>query len=167
MRISAMLAGATLIALLPVATTAQDGNRLRDAREQAPAALIGHWKADLAASTYTGNKPQAATRSFAYTEGGRVLVSFATLTASGALTSGHWAAQVDGTPAIEYHSSAGAIAYNVVSFRKLDERTLSLTVTRHGKLDLEARYQLAADGRTLTYSYDGNSIVYRPWNLVD
>src|SRR3546814_2194394 len=69
------------------------------------------WKADIQASTYKGTKPQAAWRSFAYTEGGKVLVSFATRSASGAITSGHWAAQVDGTPGIEYHSSAGAIPY--------------------------------------------------------
>jgi len=165
-----LLAGAALATLWPAVATAQtpaQTTSIRDAREQAPAALIGYWKADLAASTYAGGKPRAATRSFAYTEGGRILVSFATLNASGAFSFGHWAAQVDGTPAVEYHSAAGSIAYNEVSLRKVDDRTLNLTVTRHGKVDLEAVYQLSADGRTLTYSYGDNVIVYRPWNLAD
>ncbi len=161
-----LLAGAALATLWPAVATAQTAN-LRDAREQAPAALIGYWKVDLDASTYAGNKPRAATRSFAYTEGGKILVSFATLNASGGFSFGHWAAQVDGTPAVEYHSSAGAIAYNEVSLKKVDDHTLNLTVTRHGKVDLEAVYKLSADGQTLTYSYGGNVLVYRPWTLAD
>lgn len=168
MRIAALLACAALALLPPTAAaTAQEAGRIRDAREQAPAALIGLWKVDLAASTYSGAKPKAAIRSIAYSEDGKLLVSFATHAASGAVSFGHWAAQVDGTPAIEYHSSAGAIAYNVVSLKKVDERTLHLLVTRHGRVDLEAVYQLSPDGRTLTYSYGDNRLVYRPWNLVD
>src|SRR3546814_5326938 len=88
------LAGAT-------PATAAPGDQLTDAREQAPEGLIGMWKADIQASTYKGTKPQAAWRSFAYTEGGKVLVYFAIRSASGSITSGHWAAQVDGTPGIE------------------------------------------------------------------
>src|SRR3546814_20352681 len=102
------LAGAT-------PATAAPGDQLTDAREQAPEGLIGMWKADIQASTYKGTKPQAAWRSFAYTEGGKVLVSFATRSARGAITSGPWAAQVAGTPGIESHSSAGAIPYHFVT----------------------------------------------------
>ncbi|MBC2667154.1 hypothetical protein H7F51_16665 [Novosphingobium flavum] len=163
---SAALAGA-IIAPQARAAEPAPGAALHDAREQAPAALIGTWKVDLAASTYTGPKPQAAIRSFAYTEGGKILVSFTTLTANGALTSGHWAAQVDGTPAIEYHSSAGALAFNVVSLTKANDTTLNLVVSRNGKVSLKATYSLSADGKVLTYSYDGNVIIYRPWNLVN
>src|SRR3546814_12225766 len=119
----------------------------------------------IQASTYKGTKPQAAWRSFAYTEGGKVLVSFATRSASGAITSGHWAAQVDGTPGIEYHSSAGAIPYNVVSWKTVGQGRLHLVVSRHGKTDLDATYQLSQDGKTLTYSYDGSSIVYHRWTM--
>src|SRR3546814_16133317 len=68
------LAGAT-------PATAAPGDQLTDAREQAPEGLIGMWKADIQASTYKGTKPQAAWRSFAYPEGGQVLVSFDTRSA--------------------------------------------------------------------------------------
>ncbi len=139
----------------------------RDARELAPVALIGLWKADLAASSFKTSAPKAAMRSFAFTEGGRVLVTFTTLDARGMLSSGHWAAQVDGTPTVEYHSSAGSIPFNVVTLRKIDETTLDLTVTRNGKLDIEGTYKLSPDGQTLTYSYSGNVLVYHHWNMVD
>ena len=139
----------------------------RDAREQVPAALIGPWKVDLAASKYPGNKPQSALRTFQYTADGRVLVTFMTLAANGTYSTGHWAAHVDGSPGIEYHSSAGSIPYNVVSFKKINETTLNLTVTRHGKVTLEAVYTLSADGKTLTYAYGDTVIVYRRWDKMD
>src|SRR3546814_12117857 len=91
---------ATSLAGETTATT-DPSTEFTDAREKAPEGLIGMWKADIQASTYKGTKPQAAWRSFAYTGGGKVLVSFATRSASGAITSGHWAAQVDGPPGIE------------------------------------------------------------------
>src|SRR3546814_4123376 len=78
-----------------------------------------------------------------------------------------WAAQVDGTPGIEYHSSAGAIPYNVVSWKTVGQGRLHLVVSRHGKTDLDATYQLSQDGKTLTYSYDGSSIVYHRWTMID
>ena len=140
----------------------------RDARENVPAALIGPWKADLEASKYPGNsKPRVALRTFAYTEGGRVLVTFMTVGANGAYSTGHWAAQVDGTPGIEYHSAAGSIPYNVVSLKKINETTLNLTVSRNGKVSIEAVYTLSEDGKTLTYAYGETTIIYRRWDKLD
>jgi len=157
----------TLLLAAPLPSAAQDSHVVTDAREQAPAGLIGMWKADLDASTFPGAKPQALLRSFAYTEDGKVLVSFATRNAQGAVSSGHWAAQVDGTQEIEYHSSARSVPYNVVSWRLAGEGRLELTVLRHGEVDLTAVYQLASDGQTLTYSYGETTVVYRPWNMID
>jgi len=139
----------------------------RDAREQVPAALLGPWKVDLQASKYAGAKPKVATRTFQYTEGGKLLVTFQTVSADGAYAAGHWAAQVDGTPAVEYHSAAGSIAYNVVRLYKVDENNLKLTVVRNGKTDIEAAYNISPDGQKLTYSYGGNVIVYRRWTALD
>lgn len=167
--LSRKLAGLGLAASLAVVTPAMaaPGDVITDAREQAPDGLIGMWKADLDASTFAGAAPKAMLRSFAYTEDGKVLVSFATHNASGAVSSGHWAAQVDGTPGIEYHSSAGAVPYNVVAWNLVDEGRLELVVSRHGETDLTAMYQLSADGRTLTYNYDDTTVVYRRWNMLD
>lgn len=139
----------------------------RDAREIVPAALLGPWKADLEASTYIGNKPRVALRTFQYTEGGKLLVTFMTVGSSGSYTTGHWAVVPDGSLGIEYHSAAGSIPYNIVSLKKIDETTLNLTVTRHGQVSIEAVYTLSNDGQTLTYAYGGNKIVYRRWDKLD
>lgn len=140
----------------------------RDAREVVPAALIGPWKVDLEASRYAGNnKPRVSVRTFQYTEDGKLLVTFMTVGANGSYSTAHWAVQVDGTPGNEYHSAAGAIPYNVVSLKKINETTLNLTVSRHGKVSIEAVYTLSADGKTLTYAYGDNNIVYRRWDKMD
>jgi hypothetical protein len=142
--------------------------QLRDAREQTPG-LIGLWKADLNASTYAApaQKPKTALRSFAYTEDGKVLVTFMTLNAAGRYSTGHWAAQVDGTPAVEYHSAGGSIPYNIVNFTKVDDKNFNLIVTRAGHIDIRATYKLSDDQKTLTYAYGGNTIVYKRWEAMD
>jgi hypothetical protein len=150
-----------------VPAMAAPGDILTDAREQAPEGIIGLWKADMDASTYHGDSPQAALRSFAYTENGKVLVSFATRNASGEISFGHWAAQVDGSPSIEYHSSAASIPYNVVAWTVVGEGRLKLDVSRHGETTIEATYQLSEDNQTLTYSYGETTIVYHRWNMLD
>lgn len=171
MRVPGLFLSTAALFATPNASLAAQTNaaphQYRDAREQIPPALIGPWKVDLDASHYTGTKPQRAIRTFQYTAEGKVLVTFATVGANGAYSTGHWAAQADGTPAIEYHSAAGAIAYNVVKLTKVDEKTLNLTVLRHGKVDLEAVYKLSDDGQTLTYSYGDNRIIYRRWDKLD
>lgn len=161
----ALTLGAATASTLPQAVLAAEGLPQRDPREIAPDALIGYWKADLAASTYPGAKPAAAYRSFAYTEGGKVLVTFVTRSADGRTTFGHWAAQMDGTPAIEYHSNGGSLPWNVVSWKPDAQGRLALTVARQGKPTIEAVYQLSADGKTLTYSYDKTVVVYRRWTM--
>lgn len=165
--VSALMAAPAMSASAPATPGAPAPEGHRDAREIIPAALIGPWKVDLAASRYAGNKPRVAARTFAYTEDGKVLVTFMTVGANGAYSTGHWAVQADGTPGNEYHSAAGSIPYNVVSLKKINETTLNLTVTRHGKVSIEAVYTLSNDGKTLTYAYGENNIVYRRWDKLD
>ena len=161
----ALTLGAVTASALPQVVVAAEGLPQRDPREIAPDALIGYWKADLAASTFPGPKPAAAYRSFAYTEGGRVLVSFVSRSADGKTTFGHWAAQIDGTPSIEYHSSGGALPWNVVAWKPDGQGRLALTVSRQGKPTIEATYQLSVDGKTLTYRYGKTVVVYRRWTM--
>jgi hypothetical protein len=138
-----------------------------DAREQVPAALLGMWKADIAASTYSSTPPREALRSFQYTADAKVLVTFMTVGADGAVTMGHWAAQVDGTQALEYHSNAGSTPYNVVTLTKVDERNFNLVVSRAGVTNITGTYLLSEDGQTLTYKYVAGgketTVVYRRW----
>jgi hypothetical protein len=139
----------------------------RDARENVAAGLIGPWKADIAASSYKGPKPVKALRTFQYDADGKVLVTFMTVNAKGEYSTGHWAAQVDGTPGVEYHSAAGSIPFNVVNFKKVDDSNYTLVVSRNGHVDIEATYSLSADGKTLTYAYQDNTIIYHRWDKLD
>jgi hypothetical protein len=139
----------------------------RDAREQAPAGLIGLWKADLALSTYSGAKPKSALRSFAYTADGKILVTFMTVGSNGNYSSGHWSAQPDGSDSIEYHSAAGSTPYNVVQLNKVDDKNLDVQIVRFGKQTDRYHYTISDDLKTLTYTYPGNKIVYRKWEGMD
>ncbi len=151
----------------PAARAAEEAWHGTDAREQVSAALLGPWKADIAASHYTDPAPRKALRFFSYTEGGKVLVSFMTLNAKGQFSSGHWAAQVDGTPGIEYHSQGGAIPFNVVYFTKVDDDNYHLVVKRNGKVEITADYSLSKDGRTLSYRYGDTVVVYHRWDMME
>ena len=139
----------------------------RDAREQAPPGLIGLWKADMALSTYSGAKPKSALRSFAYTADGKILVTFMTVGANGNYSTGHWAAQPDGTDSLEYHSAAGSTPYNVVQLKKVDDKNLDVQIVRFGKHTDRYHYTLSDDLKTLTYTSPNNKIVYRKWEAMD
>lgn len=142
-----------------------------DARAITPAPLLGVWKADVMASVYSGAPPREQLRVFQYTEDAKLMVVFLTLNNLGEQSGGHWAIQLDGAPGVEYHSSHGPLPYNVVTLKKINERTFDLTVARGGEVNLTGRYELADDGSTLTYSYGEGSratrIVYRRWEAVD
>ena len=140
----------------------------RDPREQAPAALLGVWKADIAASSYGANPPREHFRSFQYTEDGKVMVHFATINAAGQTSHGHWSLQLDGTPGYEYLSSNGAMPLAEIRLTKVDERTLALTNSTHGKVNSTARYELSPDGGVLTLvrnpgAANESRVVYRKW----
>ncbi|MCG4272535.1 hypothetical protein [Acetobacter senegalensis] len=153
--------------LAPAAQAAEEAWHGIDARQEMPDVLLGPWKADIAASHYTDPPPRKALRFFSYTEGGKVLVSFMTLNAKGQFSSGHWSASVDGTPGIEYHSQGGSIPFNVVYFTKVDDYDYHLVVKRNGKVEITADYSLSKDGRTLSYRYGDNVIIYHRWNMMD
>jgi hypothetical protein len=141
-----------------------------NAQEQAPEALLGVWKADVAASRYTGAAPRSNIRTFSYTQDGKVLVTSITRTAAGRTTMLHWAVQLDGQPGLEFIQANRSVPSSLVGLKKEDERTLVMTVWKHGTVDLTGEMRLSEDGATLTYSYGPpgraqNVIVYRRWDL--
>ncbi|WP_338333603.1 hypothetical protein [Acetobacter sp. LMG 32666] len=162
-----MLLAVAMAYVTPTVHAAEEPWHGTDARQQVPDALLGPWKADISASHYTDPPPRKALRFFSYTEGGKVLVTFMTLTAKGQFSSGHWAAQVDGTPAVEYHSQGGSIPFNVVYFTKVDDYNYHLVVKRNGKLEITADYSLSKDGKTLFYRYGGTEVVYHRWDMME
>ncbi|WP_374572054.1 hypothetical protein [Phenylobacterium sp.] len=141
-----------------------------NAQELAPAALLGAWKADVAASSYAGEPPQANIRTFSFTQDGKVLVTSTTRNSKGRVAMLHWAVQLDGSPSPEFTDYNGSTPTNVVALRMADETTFNLTVWRHGKVTLTGVMKLSADGQTLTYTYGGegrnNTIIYRKWDMA-
>ena len=116
----------------------------RDAREQAPAALLGVWEV-------VGGAPNTKfLRSFSYTAEGKVLVHFLSVNAKGEQTQGHWVAQLDGSQALEYHSRAGATPYADIRLTKVDDQNFNLTNTVNGTLRARSAWRLTPDGQTLT-----------------
>ncbi|MEO4001876.1 hypothetical protein [Mesorhizobium sp. CAU 1732] len=146
--------------LLPAGFAHASDEGYRDARELIAKEFLGVWEADLDQSSFEGNAPLRALRTFQFTEEGKVLVTFMTWPSNGNFSMGHWAAQTDGTPGIEYHIRAGSIPYNTIELTATDERSLDLRVLRHGEESLAATYELSEDGETLNYSYGQTTIVY-------
>lgn len=146
---------------------------VRNAQEMAPSALLGVWKADIAASRYTGTAPRNNIRTFSYTDQGKVLVTSMTLNAAGRISMLHWAVQLDGTPTLEFISGTGSIPASLVALEKQDETTLNMTVSKHGAVTLTGSMKLSPDGETLTYTYGAptpgaaqNVIIYRKWDMT-
>lgn len=139
-----------------------------NAQEQAPEALLGVWKADVAASRYTGTPPRENFRTFSYTDEGKVLVISQTLNAQGRTSALHWAVQLDGAPGKEFTQVSRSTPASLVGLKKQDDRTFIMTVWKHGHVDLAGQMKLSEDGQTLTYTYGRpggpqNNIVYRRW----
>lgn len=164
-------AAAAGLLLTPAMAMSQASNAIRDARETAPAALLGVWKADVAASTYGSTPPREQLRIFQLSEEGRLMVIFLTLNAAGVQSGGHWSVGLNGEAGAEYHSSYGSTAYNMVTLTMRDARRFDMTVARGGEVNLTGGYVLSEDGSTLTYSYGegpgATTILYRRWEALD
>lgn len=163
-------AGGAMNAAAQPAAPAAAAAPLRNAQEQAPDALLGVWKADVAASKYAGARPRNNIRTFSYTQDGKVLVTSFSLGAEGRVAMLNWTVQLDGSPGNEFQDRAGSIPTNVVALRKQDDRTLILTVSNRGKVTLTGSFKLSEDGRTLTYTYGAtgteNNIIYHKWDMA-
>lgn len=164
--LSGLLSAAVLVGASQAWAESPPVTMMRDAREQAPAALLGVWKADPAASTPTARRSAIALRSFQYTAEGKLLVNFMSVGVDGGQSFGHWAVQLDGSPGYEYRSDNGSTPIAEIRLKKVDERTFQLSNLVGGALQSTAVYTLSADGQTLTLTRNPNTprqavIVYR------
>jgi hypothetical protein len=135
----------------------------RDARQMAPPALMGIWRAE------NPNGGGIFLRSFSYTEDGKVMVSFMGLDPKGVQRWGHWSLQLDGTPGQEYRSDGGAASFAVIRLTKVDDRTFHLTNTVGGVVQATSVWTLSGDGQMLTMARTPtggalSTTVYRRWS---
>ena len=150
------MALALVVVIFDVAARAQEGRR--DAREIAPEALIGTWVLNVARSTYTtGSPPKSRVRNFDYTRDGMILCHSMVVSANGNTSVFHWAVTLDGVEHPEYTRGQGSTVAALIGFKKKDERTLSITVRRHGDLTLTGEYKLSEDGNTLTQTLNNTT----------
>jgi hypothetical protein len=143
---------------------------IRNAGEEAPAALIGTWKLDLAASTYAATPPKAQIRLFDYTADGRIQCHYVQLRADGSQAAAHWIVKLDGSDGVEYMRASGSSLYAVVTMKKVDERTLHFTGRKNGVITETGDFILSADGDTLTFAQQTaagarTTTVYRRWDM--
>ena len=141
---------------IPILIALAAGPRLALAAEPDP--LIGTWILNLSRSTYvTGPPPKSIVRTFDYTRDGMILVTLSTVNAKGMVTNNHWYLSLDGREHPEFSRAAGATPILWISMKAIDPRTKELTGRRlEGGLltvvDL-MRFEVAADGRTMTITY--------------
>jgi hypothetical protein len=130
----------------------QGGQQVRrDAREDAPEALIGSWVQNMEKSHYDPGPPlKSQTRTFDYTHDGMILCNYTQITAQGNRSVGHWAVTLDGKEWPEYTRGYGATVFALVGIKKTDEYNLEITVRRFGRLIQNGMWTLSKDGKTLT-----------------
>lgn len=163
--LSSLLAATLLTGAAPARAESPPVTMMRDAREQVPAALLGVWRADPAASSPSSRPTAIALRSFQYTGEGKILVNFMSVGLDGRQSFGHWSLQVDGSPGYEYRSDNGSTPIAEIRLKKVDALTYNLSNHVGGELQSTATYKLSPDGKTLTLTRHGKSgdtvIVYR------
>ena len=121
------------------------------AQAQAPKALIGTWKLNVAKSRFNpGPAPKAMT--IVYSAAGEGVKIVADITpAEGAAQ--HW--EMGGKYDGKENPVTGNPAADTVSFKKTDDRTGDSTFKKDGKVTATNHRVLSADGKTLTITSKG------------
>lgn len=121
------------------------------AQGQAPKALTGTWKLNVAKSKFTpGPAPKSMTIVYA-AEGEGVKITVDLTPAEG--TAQHWemAGKYDGKD----NPVTGNPAADSISFKKMDDHTSESTFKKDGKVTASNHRVLSADGKTLTITSKG------------
>lgn len=121
----------------------------RDAREEAPDALMGTWILNVSKSRYAGQPPKSQRRDFDYTRDGLLLCTYTTVSASGGLTFGHWATTLDGKFYQNFLRSSGATPYSMIAHKRTDDYTIEIVNKQNGRILQTGAYTLSKDGKTL------------------
>jgi hypothetical protein len=168
MRILTALAFSATVLMAQSAQAQDRVPMIPDAREQTPAALLGLWKVDGAAST-PASTARSQLRSFSLTADGKLMVAFLTIRADGSQSFGHWSLQVDGSPGSEYRSDNRSVPVAEIRFKKVDETTLNLSNTVAGEVKATSVWKLSDNGATLTATRTPRGgattvTVYKKWD---
>jgi hypothetical protein len=139
---------------------------VRDAREAAPAALIGTWVLNLDKSKFPGTPPKAEVRTFDYTIDGMLLHTYAAVTAAGNNTFGHWYGRLDAEGG-DFLRPSGSTPAMIIGLKKIDEYNLEIVIKQHGVVGSKGMFTLSKDGQTLTRTLtnlSGNATTVAVWD---
>jgi hypothetical protein len=118
-------------------------------RSAVEAGLLGTWTLNLAKSKYSpGPAPRSQQRIYELHADG-IKVTLNIVDARGRPTTIEYTANYDG---VEYPVS-GSTDYNMITLRKIDDRTAEATLSHADRVFGVARRSLSDDGNTLTISF--------------
>src|SRR5690349_5696167 len=113
----------------------------------------GTWKLNLAKSKFSpGPTSQSATITYEETPDG-IKRTGETVAADGSKTSFEYTARYDG----KEYPVTGSDLYDGISFKKIDDRTVTATLKKGGKVVSTARRMVSRDGKLLTITVTGTN----------
>jgi hypothetical protein len=127
--------------------------------------LVGTWKLNVAASSYSpGPPPKSMTKTYEDRGGGVLLSVDKGVDAKGNPTWNHIAFKYDGK---DYPSaSSTSQTFDTISYKRVDATTIEYTVKRDGKVATITTRTISKDGKTLTDRTKGTNAQGQPVNNV-
>jgi hypothetical protein len=111
---------------------------------------MGSWKLNEAKSKFAPGSPRN-TMVVYEAAGNEVKVTVNGVDAKGKSTHNQWTGKFDG----KNYPVTGDPTSNARSYKKVDDRTLELTVWNHGRVDVTGRIVVSADGKIRTVTING------------
>lgn len=115
--------------------------------------IIGTWVTNVAKSELSGTPFKSQVRTFDLSEGGLLLCTLSTVTASGGSTFYHWFTRLDGNQMPEFSRAQQRKHTNSITLKKVDERNYEIIgkTLATGKQHLSGTATISADGRTMMW----------------
>lgn len=124
---------------------------------------VGDWKLDVAQSKYvTGTPPQSAEVTVAPSGKDGVSVMVHTMNPKGEMVMFQYAAQYDGKPYPRVETGPGAIPGQMVTLKRLNDRTVERVAWLNGKAVGTETWTISADGKTRIVKQSGNDAQGKP-----
>ena len=121
---------------------------------QAPKAMEGTWKLDVAKSSFSpGPAPKAMSITYSSVDKDAIRIVVETMPATGAAQKWEMTARYDGKD----HPVKGNPNADTISIRRIDDLTGESTFKKAGKVTATNRRTLSADGKTLTITSAGTT----------
>ena len=116
-------------------------------------AWMGTWKLNEAKSKFTPGTPKNTMVVYKEAMGGKVKITADGIDAEGKPSHSEWTGKFDGKD----YAAKGDPAQDMRSYTKVDDRTLDFTVKKEGKVIVNGRVVLAADGKSRTVTTTGTT----------